>query len=139
MGLAKHSHARYNFPRILISIFSTPIVDNMPVYTYRCDHCGVEFDRKQKFADDPLKNCPECNKKSLRKIYKPAVIVFKGSGFYATDHKSSLRKSGLTKSESDSSDVIPSKEKSDSGESKTDKSKSAKNESTGETSKSDSD
>ncbi len=60
----------------------------MPVYTYRCESCGVQFDRYQKFEDQPLTWCPECNKKALRKVYQPVGIVFKGSGFYATDHRS---------------------------------------------------
>jgi predicted nucleic acid-binding Zn ribbon protein len=42
----------------------------------------------QKFSDQPLTRCPECSKKSLRKVYTPVGIVFKGSGFYATDHRS---------------------------------------------------
>jgi len=60
----------------------------MPVYTYRCDSCGVQFERHQSFQDAPLKTCPECRKKSLRKVITPTKIIFKGSGFYATDHKS---------------------------------------------------
>ena len=60
----------------------------MPVYTYRCDSCGVQFERHQSFQDVPLKTCPECRKKSLRKVITPTRIIFKGSGFYATDHKS---------------------------------------------------
>jgi putative FmdB family regulatory protein len=60
----------------------------MPIYTYRCTECGVQFERNQKFSDAPLTRCPECNKKSLRKVYTPVGIVFKGSGFYATDHHS---------------------------------------------------
>lgn len=60
----------------------------MPIYTYRCDNCGVRFERQQKFSEAPLTRCPECSKKSLRKIYTPVGIVFKGSGFYSTDHRS---------------------------------------------------
>jgi putative FmdB family regulatory protein len=60
----------------------------MPIYTYRCENCGVQFERRQNFSDTPLTRCPECNKKSLRKVYTPVGIVFKGSGFYATDHRS---------------------------------------------------
>jgi putative FmdB family regulatory protein len=60
----------------------------MPVYTYRCESCGVQFERQQSFSDAPLKTCPECRKKSLKKVIGPVGIVFKGSGFYATDHKS---------------------------------------------------
>ncbi|RJP53079.1 MAG: zinc ribbon domain-containing protein [Anaerolineaceae bacterium] len=60
----------------------------MPVYTYRCESCGVQFERHQFFHDAPLKTCPECRKRSLKKVMTPVGIVFKGSGFYATDHKS---------------------------------------------------
>ena len=100
----------------------------MPVYTYRCDNCGVQFDRQQKFSDAPLAWCPECNKKALRKVYQPVGIVFKGSGFYATDHRSpsgaGRGKSGdhETKSES-SSETKPAESKpaeKSSGESKSD-------------------
>ncbi len=60
----------------------------MPVYTYRCESCGVQFERQQSFTDAPLKTCPECRKKALKKVITPTRIIFKGSGFYATDHKS---------------------------------------------------
>jgi putative FmdB family regulatory protein len=60
----------------------------MPIYTYRCENCGVQFERRQNFSEAPLTRCPECNKKALRKVYTPVGIVFKGSGFYATDHRS---------------------------------------------------
>jgi putative FmdB family regulatory protein len=60
----------------------------MPIYTYRCESCGVQFERQQSFNDQPLTRCPECSKKSLRKVFTPVGIVFKGNGFYATDHKS---------------------------------------------------
>jgi putative FmdB family regulatory protein len=48
----------------------------------------VQFDQQQKFSDPPLTRCPECSKKTLHKVYQPVGIVFKGSGFYATDHRS---------------------------------------------------
>jgi putative FmdB family regulatory protein len=60
----------------------------MPVYSYRCSNCGVQFDQTQKFTDDALTKCPECGKNTLQKVYTPVGIVFKGSGFYATDHRS---------------------------------------------------
>ncbi len=75
----------------------------MPVYTYRCQDCGVQFEIAQKFTDLPLEQCPECGKKALRKVYLPVGIVFKGSGFYATDHKSpsgAPRNSGSSESRS---------------------------------------
>ena len=60
----------------------------MPIYTYLCDNCGVQFEKQQKFSDQSLTRCPECGKKALKKVYQPVGIVFKGSGFYATDHHS---------------------------------------------------
>ncbi len=60
----------------------------MPMYSYRCENCGVQFERQQKFSDPALKKCPECGKNALHKVYTPVGIVFKGSGFYATDHRS---------------------------------------------------
>ena len=71
----------------------------MPIYTYRCENCGVQFERRQKFTDDPLKHCPVCKKNTLRKVYLPVGIVFKGSGFYATDNRSPS--GNRTKSKSD--------------------------------------
>lgn len=60
----------------------------MPIYTYRCENCGVQFDREQSYSDEPLKICPECRKKSLKKVISPVGVIFKGSGFYSTDYKS---------------------------------------------------
>jgi putative FmdB family regulatory protein len=70
----------------------------MPVYTYRCENCGVQFERHQSFTDAPLKTCPECRKKALKKVITPTKIIFKGSGFYATDHKSPSGETSSTKS-----------------------------------------
>lgn len=60
----------------------------MPMYTYRCEACGVEFDHRQGFEEPMLERCPECEALALRRVYRPVGIVFKGSGFYATDHRS---------------------------------------------------
>jgi len=76
----------------------------MPVYVYQCENCGVRFERYQNFDESALARCPECSKKSLRKIYTPVGVVFKGSGFYATDHRSpsgNPRPNGNTKPESE--------------------------------------
>ena len=93
----------------------------MPTYTYQCDNCGVRFERHQKFSEKPLVICPECSKKTLRKIFTPVGIVFKGSGFYATDNRSPSgvsRKNGSTKEEADtkSEKVSEGTEKKDSKE-----------------------
>jgi putative FmdB family regulatory protein len=82
----------------------------MPTYTYQCDNCGVRFDRRQKFSEKPLIVCPECSKKTLRKVFTPVGIVFKGSGFYATDNRSP---SGMTHKDGTSKDEGKSKNSSD--------------------------
>ena len=51
----------------------------MPIYTYRCENCGVQFDQTQKFSDPLLTKCPECGKKTLQKVYQPVGIVRPGS------------------------------------------------------------
>lgn len=83
----------------------------MPVYTYRCENCGVQFDQTQKFSDDPLTKCPECGKVALQKVYTPVGIVFKGSGFYATDHRSP---SGTSRAASDKKDEKAAEAKTES-------------------------
>lgn len=58
----------------------------MPTYQYRCTECGTELEVVQKFTDDPLSVCDVCQGQ-LRKVYSAVGVVFKGSGFYATDNR----------------------------------------------------
>jgi putative FmdB family regulatory protein len=58
----------------------------VPTYQYRCTECGDELEVVQKFSDEPLTVCPACQG-SLRKVFSPVGIVFKGSGFYRTDSR----------------------------------------------------
>ncbi|MBI3242797.1 MAG: zinc ribbon domain-containing protein [Chloroflexi bacterium] len=60
----------------------------MPVYTYRCQSCGAKLTQKEAFLDRPPKRCPECHTGILRRVPQLPVIVFKGSGWYSTDHRS---------------------------------------------------
>lgn len=59
----------------------------MPIYDYRCDHCGHAFSAVQSFKDEPLGACPSCGEPPRRMVALPA-IVFKGSGWYKTDSRS---------------------------------------------------
>jgi putative FmdB family regulatory protein len=61
----------------------------MPVYVYQCSNCDYQFEQQQKFSDNPLKTCPNCGKPVLHKVYMPVGVIYKGSGFYSTDHRSS--------------------------------------------------
>lgn len=58
----------------------------MPTYEYACTSCGERTEAKQSFDDPPLEECPVCGGR-LRKLFSPVGIVFKGTGFYATDAK----------------------------------------------------
>ncbi|CAM3218844.1 FmdB family zinc ribbon protein [Tsukamurella hominis] len=60
----------------------------MPTYSYQCKECGEAFDAVQSFSDDPLTVCPNCGG-PLRKLFNSVGVVFKGSGFYRTDSRSS--------------------------------------------------
>jgi len=60
----------------------------MPTYEYVCTSCGHEFELVQKMTDPPRRRCPRCRCKVERKIGTGAGIIFKGSGFYATDYRS---------------------------------------------------
>ncbi len=59
----------------------------MPTYEYGCTSCGQHIEVFQRISEDPLTTCGVCGGK-LRKVFHPAGIVFKGSGFYATDSRS---------------------------------------------------
>jgi putative FmdB family regulatory protein len=58
----------------------------MPTYEYRCTSCENRFDVYQRIDDEPLRVCQRCGGE-LRKVFHPAGIVFRGSGFYATDSR----------------------------------------------------
>lgn len=58
----------------------------MPTYQYACTECGERLEVVQKFADDPLTECPACHGR-LRKLFSSVGVVFKGSGFYKTDSR----------------------------------------------------
>ncbi len=60
----------------------------MPTYVYRCQKCGNEFEEFQSITDKPLDTCPECKGKVERVISGGAGFLFKGHGFYITDHRS---------------------------------------------------
>jgi putative FmdB family regulatory protein len=106
-----------------------PILVRMPTYEYVCQSCGTHVEVYQRFSDDPLTECGVCGG-PLRKVFHPAGILFKGSGFYATDSRSSRSKasSGDSKSERSSSKSEPSKStsSSESSSTKSDTSKSTK-------------
>jgi len=86
----------------------------MPTYEYECDACGHRFERFQSISDKPVRTCPECKRRKVRRLIGAgAAVIFKGSGFYQTDYRSAEYKRR-------------SKEENSSGTTKTDASTKAK-------------
>jgi putative FmdB family regulatory protein len=92
----------------------------MPTYEYLCRVCSHRFETWQKMTDDPLTTCPECGG-TIRRVLFPAGVVFKGSGFYKTDHNGSssvvsengnANKSEKAESSKDGETKTPSESKS---------------------------
>lgn len=69
----------------------------MPTYQYRCTDCDDLLEVVQSFTDDALTICPTCDG-SLRKVFNAVGVVFKGSGFYATDNRKGKKTSDSTAS-----------------------------------------
>jgi putative FmdB family regulatory protein len=65
----------------------------MPTYEYECEKCHHQFEQVQKMKDEPLKTCPACGGKVRRLISGGGGFLFKGNGFYITDHRSASYKS----------------------------------------------
>jgi len=72
----------------------------MPTYQYKCDDCGIVFERFQHFSEEPLTKCPECEG-HVHRVIQPVGIIFKGSGFYVTDNRGA-KSSTTPRSESSS-------------------------------------
>jgi putative FmdB family regulatory protein len=80
----------------------------MPTYEYECQKCGHRFDEFQSMTAKPLVRCPKCKGKLKRLIGAGAGFLFKGSGFYTTDYRSSAyqekKKGDAPKSETSGKD-----------------------------------
>ena len=101
----------------------------MPTYGYHCPRCKTEFEVRRRMTDAPGADCPQCGTPS-RRLFFPAGIVFKGSGFYKTDSRRATTASvngGATATAGNSSDEAttttrekkPAREKTPSAREKT--------------------
>ncbi len=88
----------------------------MPTYEYECDKCGHRFDVFQSMTEPPRKRCPKCRGKVRRLVSGGAGIVFKGTGFYATDYRSNSYKEQKRKESGES--AKPKSESKDTGKKK---------------------
>ncbi len=71
----------------------------MPIYEYLCDKCEREFEVEQRITEDPIRSCPHCRSRKVRRLISQTSFVLKGSGWYAD-----LYSSNKGKSEGDSKD-----------------------------------
>jgi len=109
----------------------------MPIYEYLCDKCEREFEVEQRITEDPIRSCPHCRSRKLRRLISQTSFVLKGGGWYSDLYSSSKSKSeggakdaggdakpasdAPTSASSDASDskpTAPSKESKDSKDSK---------------------
>ena len=81
----------------------------MPTYAYACTACDHRFEAVQSFTDDALSVCPQCEGR-LRKVFGSVGVVFKGSGFYRTDSRSTSSTGGDNAKKADSTTAAPAKE-----------------------------
>ncbi|WP_457459736.1 FmdB family zinc ribbon protein [Streptomyces sp. TE5632] len=90
----------------------------MPTYQYQCTECGEGLEAVQKFTDDALTECPNCQGR-LKKVFSAVGIVFKGSGFYRNDSRGSSSSSTPAASKSSDSSTSSSSDSSASSTSST--------------------
>jgi putative FmdB family regulatory protein len=74
----------------------------MPVYEYACEKCGHEFEAEQRITDDPIKTCPVCKARKVKRLISQTSFVLKGGGWYSDLYSSGKGKSKDEKSESGS-------------------------------------
>jgi putative FmdB family regulatory protein len=90
----------------------------MPTYVYACDGCGKGFEKFQSFKDAPLQTCPHCSQDTIRRVFQPVGIVFKGSGWYITDSRNATNASLTDTSTNANTSTNASTSTSDTSESK---------------------
>ena len=71
----------------------------MPIYEYGCDRCGHEFEAEQRITDAPLKTCPGCRSRRLRRLISRTSFVLKGGGWYSDLYSSPTAKPEAAASE----------------------------------------
>ena len=75
----------------------------MPTYDYECEACGHRFEEFQSITAKPIRRCPVCDKEAVKRLIGTGGgVIFKGSGFYATDYRSDSYKNSA-KAEKDGS------------------------------------
>jgi putative FmdB family regulatory protein len=87
----------------------------MPIYEYACDKCSSEFEVEQRITDDPVKSCPMCRSRKVRRLISQTSFVLKGGGWYSDLYSSPGGKDGPDKGPGGAKADGGSDSKSDSG------------------------
>lgn len=101
----------------------------MPLYEYECPACEQHFEIMRGHQDPPLKTCPNCKSRRIRKLVSAPAFQFKGSGWYVTDYASSKNKADKSAGEkagADGSSSADSGDKTESSKASPDKEGAAK-------------
>jgi putative FmdB family regulatory protein len=86
----------------------------MPVYEYACEKCKHEFEAEQRISDDPIRTCPKCRARKVKRLISRTSFVLKGSGWYSDLYSSpGAKKDGEAKSGGESGDKSAGEAKPD--------------------------
>ena len=96
----------------------------MPIYEYACEKCDSEFEVEQRITDDPIKTCPRCKSKKIKRLISRTSFVLKGGGWYSDLYSSS----GAKEDKSDKTESGDGKPKGEATESKADSTSESKSE-----------
>jgi putative FmdB family regulatory protein len=102
----------------------------MPIYEYQCEKCSHEFEREQRITDDPVKTCPKCKARRVKKLISQTSFVLKGGGWYSDLYSSTKPEDKKDKYKGESSSD------SDAGKDSKTESKSEKKDKAGKSEKS---
>jgi len=86
----------------------------MPIYEYACEKCESEFEVEQRITDDPIKSCPRCQSRKIKRLISRTSFVLKGGGWYSDLYSSS----GAKNDKAGAADTSDAKGKSASADSK---------------------
>jgi len=89
----------------------------MPTYDYQCGKCGVEFEREQRITEPPVKTCPKCKSRQVKRLLSAPGFILKGGGWYADGYGSGGKKAGSSSDSSSSSSSSSSESTSSSSSS----------------------
>lgn len=101
----------------------------MPIYEYECKNCSTRFEKLQSITAEPLSECVNCGSGPIRRVLHPVGVIFKGSGWYINDSRTSGRSGGSGGADGSEGGSAKSEAGSDSGTSAKGESASTKSES----------